>query len=393
MMDVPRIQALLRQFHIDGWLLYSYRDLNPIALRLLKLTGAHVTRRFALWIPADGEPVLVCSSIEPHLFEHLALPRVFYRSWNEWQQALERLLGAARRIAVEYSPRAELPSISYLDAGTAELLRALGKELCSSADLVQHIEAVWSAEQIADNLQTAQRLRAIMLAAFEHARTLAQSHTATEFDVQQFILHAFEREQLVTDHPPIVAIGSNTANPHYEPTAGAAAPLAAEAVLMIDMWAKSSREDATYADITWMGWLGSTPPEEVRSVMHTVVEARNAALALVRERFAIAAPLYGYEVDDAARSVIARAGYGECFIHRTGHNIGTEVHGFGANMDNYETRDTRRIIAGTSFSIEPGIYLPGRFGVRSECDVVIDHSGAVLVPSEPLQDELIILPV
>lgn len=390
MIAIGEIQRLLSEYQLDGWLLYDYRRSNPIAHRLIGIgNNAHTTRRFVLWIPVCGQAVALVHAIEMHLFEHLPFQRRLYRSRLEWLTMLKSLVTGTRRIATEYSPHGDLPTISFLDAGTADLLRSFGLELCSSGDLVQHIEAVWTAEQIANNRHVAAKLRSIMMESIETARTLVRRRTATEHDLQQFILSAIEREELLTDHPPIVAIGVNTASPHYEPTTASSAPLQPDAMLLLDMWAKGRSLHATYADITWTIWLGPSPPDEARHIASLVIEARNAALALVRERFRSGTPVHGYEVDDAARNLIAAAGYSEYFIHRTGHSIGTEVHGFGANMDNYETCDTRRVLAGTSFSIEPGIYLPGRFGFRSECDVVIDYDGHVHIPSEPLQNELL----
>lgn len=394
MRSLGTAQQYLAEAHLDGWFLYDFRGSNPIAHRMLGFDrSTHLTRRFALWIPATGEPTLIASSIEAHLFDDIPFQRVLYTSRVQWHSALRSIFQNVHRIAVEYSPHGELPSVSYLDAGTAELLRSFGLELVSSADLLQRIEAVWTEEQLQDNLHTARTLRAIMMASIEQARSMARSGDSTEYDLQQFILRAFDAEGLRSDHAPIVAIGVNTANPHYEPTADYSAPITPDSLLMLDMWAKSARADATYADITWTVWLGVSPPDEIRHVTEIVIAARDAALQLVREHFAAQIPVHGYQVDDAARRVIADAGYGEYFIHRTGHSIGTDVHGYGTNMDNFETYDVRLVIPGTSFSIEPGIYLPERFGVRSECDVVIDHRGTVLVPSQPLQDQLITLEV
>ncbi|MCX7930437.1 MAG: Xaa-Pro peptidase family protein, partial [Chlorobi bacterium] len=388
MINIERVAELLNEFNLDGWLLYDFRGSNPILRRFLSLDQhTHTTRRFVLWIPRNSTPLLIVSSIEPHLFEHVSIPKAFYHSRHQWHESIATILKGVRRIAVEYSPLGQLPTVSYLDAGTAEFFRSFGVELVSSADLIQSAEAVWTADQIADNMQTARKLREIMMATIKHAHTLAEREASTEFDLQQFILAAFEQHNLVCDHPPIVAIGEHSANPHYEPHPDHSAPLRLQTVLLLDMWAKSSKPEATYADITWTLWLGNNPPDDIRTVAQTVFAARDNALQLVRNRFASNATVYGYEVDDASRSVIAAAGYGDHFIHRTGHSIGTDVHGLGANMDNYETIDTRRILAGTSFSIEPGIYIPGYFGIRSECDVVIEPSGNVLVPSEPLQTD------
>jgi Xaa-Pro aminopeptidase len=394
MISFDDIPTLLADYDIDGWLIYDYRRSNPIAHRILGLrTDSHVTRRFALWIPRQGSAVLIASAVETHLFEHLPFERRIYRSRIEWVNIVHSLLRDTRRIAVEYSPHGDLPSVSYLDAGTAELIRSFGVELVSSADLVQHVEALWTAEQIAENRIVAEKLHSIMMESIEMARSLARLGTATEYDLQQFVRSAFDREQLVTDHPPIVAIGSNTASPHYEPTALSSSMLQPESMLLLDMWAKGRSADATYADITWTVWLGNTPPDDALRIAHVVIAARDAALSIVRQRMEARSTLRGYEVDDVARATITAAGYGEYFVHRTGHNIGTEVHGYGANMDNYETCDTRRILPGTSFSVELGIYLSGRFGFRSECDVVIDLTGQVHIPSEPLQRELLTIDV
>lgn len=394
MINIPLAQRLLTQHSIDGWLLYDFRRSNPIVHRLLNLDPtAHYTRRFALWIPPMGEPTLLISRIEAHLFECLPFAKRYYVDRNQWYHTLKEFIGNSKRIAAEYSPFGQLPSVSFLDAGTAEYIRALGVEIISSADLVQHLEAVWTEEQIKDNHTTAQLLRNIMLETIHYAADLARNSKATEYDIQQFILRAFSSHSLITDHAPIVAVGVNTANPHYEPHPHNSEYLHRNTLLLVDMWAKSSQPNATYADITWVAWLGSSPPEIVRSICHIVIAARDAAIALVSKRFTAEEPVYGYEVDDAARNIITEAGYGEYFIHRTGHNIGTEVHGFGANMDNFESQDTRRIIPGTSFSIEPGIYVPGQFGIRSECNIVIDHKGNVHIPSAPLQDDLIVCEV
>jgi Xaa-Pro aminopeptidase len=391
MIRLQEIRQFLADNQLDGWLLYDFRRSNPIVHRLLGLgTDLHLTRRFVFWIPAHGEPLLLASSIETHLFEHLPFELRTYRNRHEWHAAIARILEGAQRVAVEYSPMGQLPSVSYLDAGTAEYLRSFGIELSSSADLISMIESVWTDEQIAENLVTARTLRDIMMATIEHARSLAHLRTATEHDLQQFVLQAFDRNSLITDHPPIVAVGVNTADPHYEPSPSTIARIEPDSLLLLDMWAKSRAQSATYADITWTVWLGSSPPSEITAIAQLVFAARDAALELVRRRFAQRQPLYGYEVDDAARNLIGSAGYGDYFVHRTGHNIGTDVHGYGTNMDNYETCDSRRILPGTSFSIEPGIYLPALFGIRSECDVVVTNNGDVLVPTEPLQQSLIV---
>lgn len=394
MLQLSTIQQLLTEFNCDGWFLYDYRRSNPIAHRLLNLsTTGHFTRRFGVWIPRQGTPVSVISCIESHLFDNLSWERRLYRIHYEWCQHLASLLSNQHRIATEYSPYGELPAVSYLDAGTAEFLRSLGVELISSAELIQHLEAIWTSEQIADNLITAQKLRRIMMSAIEYAGTLARNPGNTEYDVQTFICHAFEEEGLITDHPPIVANGVNTANPHYTPEPLTSAAIQPDSPLLLDMWAKSTAPHATYADITWTIWLGTSPPLEAQHIAQIAINARDAAITLVQQRFSHQQPLAGYEVDDAARQVISAAGYGEYFIHRTGHNIGTEVHGFGANMDNYETHDTRLVLCGTSFSIEPGIYLPNRYGFRTECNVIIDHAGNVLIPTKPLQEDLITIEV
>ncbi|MFM8569701.1 MAG: M24 family metallopeptidase, partial [Candidatus Kapaibacterium sp.] len=294
--------------------------------------------------------------------------------------------------AMEYSPMAAIPVVSNVDAGTVEWIRSLGPAVVSSADMAQELQAVWSDEQRQENEKTSFLVRSAMMDAMQFlGEKIRRRQRVTEYDVQQNIVRFFEQNSLVTDHDPIVAIAANAANPHYAPSVERHASIGSDQLVLIDMWAKGKSDHSTYVDITWMCHTGRTPSERETSIFTIVRDARNAAFELVCERFRAGIPLYGFEVDDAARRVIDGAGFGSYFIHRTGHNIGQQTHGSGANMDNYETHDDRRVLAGTSFSIEPGIYIPGEIGVRSEISVVIDSEGNVSVPSQPVQEEIVCL--
>ncbi len=392
-MDIQRIQLLLQEQNIDAWCLYDFRAMNSIAWKICGIDPhAHCTRRWAVIIPKIGEPVKVVSAIEAHTLEHLAMQERRYANAQEWSGAITHALSGSVTVAMEYSPFNALPVVSKVDAGTVEWIRSLGHTVVSSADLAQSFQAVWTQEQLEDNLKTAAIVRTAMMDAMQFIQQKIQrSQHITEFDVQQQIVRSFSENQLVFDSEPIVAIAANASSPHYAPQPDRNSPIGANDLVLIDMWAKGSQPWSTYADITWMCHTGSEATTEQQRVFDCVRDARNAALSLVRERFQHNLPLRGFEVDDAARGVISSAGFGEYFIHRTGHNIGEETHGAGANMDNFETHDERRILNGSSFSIEPGIYIPGIIGVRSEISVVIDFEGQVLVPSEPIQDELVIL--
>jgi Xaa-Pro dipeptidase len=386
--QVSAIQALLAERDIDGWLFCDFRRSNPIAYQVLGLSSEIVTRRWYYFIPARGEPRGLVSALEPHALDALPGEKRIYRTWQEREALLAALLEGARRIAVEYSPRNAIPYVSRVDAGTVELLRSFSKEIVSSADLVQHTVARWSDAQLQSHLAASEAIMREKDRAFAFiADELRAGREPTDYAVQQRMWEGFRAAGLVADHPPIVATNANASSPHYTPSAARATTIRHGDLVLIDFWAKLDAPNAMYADHTWMAYVGDSVPERFAAIFAIVAQARDAAIALVRDRFATGAPLHGYEVDDAARAVIEAAGYGEWFVHRTGHNIGSEVHGDGAHMDNYETRDERLVLTRTCFSIEPGIYLP-EFGVRSEVNVYVGDDGALTITGG-LQQEIV----
>lgn len=393
--QVDRIQRALReQPGLDGWLFYDFRHLDPIAYRVLLLDPSiHVTRRWYYWIPAVGTPVKLQHRIEPHVLDGLPGEARLYVSWREQQAALRTLLQSATRIAMQYSPMNAIPYLSRVDAGTLELLRSWGLEVVTSADLVQQFEAVWDDAQLISHQVAASGLRAIVDETFTFIGTsLAAGHQLTEYGVQQYILSRMQARGLVTSSPPIAAVNAHSADPHYGPSAEGSAPIRRGDLVLIDLWAKQPEPRAVYADITWTGFVGAVVPARQQAVFQIVRQARDAAVAFVHQRVRDGAFPYGWEVDDVCRQVVQQAGYGEYFVHRTGHSIGEEVHGNGANIDNLETQDARRLLPGTCFSIEPGIYLPEDFGIRSELDVYVSADDAV-VYGQPVQTELVAIDV
>jgi Xaa-Pro dipeptidase len=387
-LEIAEIQRLLVERDIDGWLFCDFRRSNPIAYQALGLRSEIVTRRWYYLVPARGEPQGLVSAIEAGALDELPGAKHVYKTWGDRERLLEAMLGGLGRIAVEYSPRNAIPYIARVDAGTVELLRAFGKEVVSSADLVQHTVAIWSDAQLQSHLEVSAAIMAAKDRAFAFVGAEARAgRTPTDYAVQQLMWEDFGAHGLVADHPPIVATNGNASSPHYAPSAEQATPIRPGDVLLIDFWAKLDRPDAVYADHTWMAVVDDHVPARPAEVFGYVAAGRDAALELVRQRMAAGDPLRGYEVDDAARGVIERAGYGDWFVHRTGHNIGELVHGDGANMDDYETRDERQVLPRTCFSIEPGIYLP-EYGFRSEINVYVGADGAITVTGGPPQQAM-----
>jgi len=311
-----------------------------------------------------------------------------YVSWEQQRQLLGQLLSGSRQIAMQYSPMNAVPYVSRVDAGTMELVRSFGIEVVSSGDLIQLFESRWTDGQLESHQFAAAALRRIVDEAFTHVRErLTHGKGLTEYGLQQFILSRFHDAGMVTSSAPIAAVNEHGADPHYGPPAAGSATISRDSLVLIDLWAKQAVSGAVYADITWTAFAGATVPEKHRTVFDIVRRGRDAALEFVRARIRAGQHPYGYEVDRACRDVIHAAGYGTQFVHRTGHSIGEEVHGNGANIDGLETQDTRRVLPRTCFSIEPGIYLPGEFGIRSELDVYLTEDDA-LVFGLPLQAEL-----
>ncbi len=387
---LSEIQEAVRGEKLDGWLFFDHHRRDPIAYRILGLDAqAAPTRRWYYLIPAEGEPRGLVHRIEPEILAKLPGEKVRYASWEEQAKGLARLLEGLRSVAMQYSPNCAVPYVSLVDAGTVELVRGLGVDVRSSANLVQFFEARWSQEQLESHLGAARLVDEIRRRAFRRiGEGLRVGEAVTEYSIKRFILDEFSRCGLVTDHGPIVAVNANASNPHYEPTESVCQPIRPGDWVLIDLWAKRSEPDAVYYDITWTGYCGSEVPLEIGRVFSIVREARDAAIGRVQKSVSQGQVLHGYEVDDAAREVIRLHGYGEYFIHRTGHSIGREVHGTGANMDNLETHDDRRVIAGTGFSIEPGIYLE-RFGIRSEVNVYVGERSAMVTGE--IQDKPVLI--
>src|SRR5579862_8028048 len=377
MLDVKAIQSELKAGKIDGWLFYDHHHRDPIAARVLGLNGnAMATRRWFYFIPSRGEPRKLVHKIEAGMLDSLPGRAQSYAGWDELHKQLARLLSGARTVAMQYSPENNIPYVGLVDAGTVELVRKLKKKVVTSADLVQKFEATWTPEQLQSHLEAGAIVDRIVPLAFERAAAMVrEGNPQSEYELQQWILRQFRANGLTTAEPPIAAVQPNNGNPHYEPQAGNSRPIRAGDLLMLDMWAKCERPGSVYYDITWVGYLGARVPEAYAKIFRIVRQARDQAIAAVRDAVARGRAIHGWEVDRAAREVIRKAGYAKYFVHRTGHNIGQEVHGTGANMDGLETRDIRRVIPHTCFSIEPGIYMP-EFGVRSEVNVYVSDGNA-----------------
>jgi len=370
-MDLSAIQKALRERNIDAWLFYDHHHRDPIAYRVLGLPdGLMVTRRWYYLIPAEGDPVKLVHKIEAGHLDTLPGAKRQYAGWQELFDSLKTLLAGQRDIAMQYSPNNIVFTVSLVDAGTVDLIRGLGKNVVSSQDLVAQFEATWTEGQIRTHFAARDRIDAITAAAFLEIGRRVHSGGTTEHAIQQWFMEAFSRENLVTDDPPIVAVNANSGNPHYEPRADHPVPIREGDLVLLDVWAKQNTPGAVYYDITWMGFVGKTPLGRHREIFNIVTEARDAGVKTVQDAIAGGKPIAGWEVDRAVRGHIKQAKYGDYFIHRTGHSIGTEVHANGANMDDLEIHDERRILPNSCFSIEPGIYLP-EFGVRSEVNVLV----------------------
>ncbi len=379
-MQLDEIQAALRQQSLDGWLFFDHHERDPLAYRILGFRPArHVTRRWYYYIPAQGEPQRLVHRIESGMLDALPGSKLAYSSWQTQAAGLKAMLSGAKRVAMQYSALCAIPYVSMIDAGTIELVRSFGPEVVTSADLIQLFEARWSADQLAGHLEAGRRVDEVRRAAFvEVGRRLKNGEAVSEWDIKQFVLASFQRAGLFTDHGPIVAVNANASNPHYEPTQEDHLPIRAGDVLLLDMWARLVEPaSSVYYDITWTGFAGPTPPAEVVNVYNVVAGARDAAIVAVRLAITTKQPIAGYQVDDACRAHITERGFGEYFVHRTGHSIGQDVHGTGANMDNLETHDVRPLIPRTCFSIEPGVYLP-KFGVRSEVNMYVGETEAIV---------------
>ena len=370
-MDIPAIQTALRDAKLDGWLFYDHHHRDPLAYSILGLDpGMHVTRRWLYLVPAVGEPRKLVHRIEAGRLDLLPGTRTEYSSWQELEAHLQAMLSGITRVAMQYSPRNAIMYVSMVDAGTVELIRGMGRDVVSSADLVSQFEAVLSEEQIRTHYVAQEKLDRILAEGWKHMGFLARTTGTDEFAMVQWLSEAMLREGLIWEHGPNVSCAGNSADSHYEPNAEDSRAILRGDFVLIDIWAKLNQPGACYYDITWTGVVDRQPTEREQTIFATVRAARDAAITKVQSAFAERTPIAGWEADDAARAVIHAAGYGDWFTHRTGHNIGSEIHGSGANLDNLETHDVRLILPNTCFSVEPGIYFPGEFGVRSEVNMI-----------------------
>lgn len=381
MFDLSAVQHAIRQLGLDGWLLYDFRGLNVLARRVLGLNPEHIlSRRWFYYIPADGEPRKLVHRIEPAALDaYPGTSKTIYLRWQELEAGVAGLVKGAKKVAMEYVPRNANPYVSRVDAGTVELVRSCGIDVVPSGDLVQWFEACWDDEQEKMHFEAAVHTRSAYDAAFGFIRDRVKAgQPPRESEVIQVILDHFERNGVQTDHPPIVGVNAHSGDPHYATTPQTDVLVHEGDFVLIDLWAKLKKPRSVYSDLTRVAYVGSSVPEKFEKVFQVVRQARDAGINCVKTAFAEKKTLQGWQVDDATRGVIEAAGYGKFFCHRTGHSIGQEVHGNGANMDNLETREERRVLPRTCFSIEPGIYLD-EFGVRSEVDVYVDGKGVVHV--------------
>ena len=391
-LDVAAVQAALKADGLDGWLLYDFRGLNPIAAGITAVNkqGGHLaTRRWYYLIPATGQPRALVHAIEKNSLAHLPGSSERYAGRDQLERGLRTLLNGMRRVAMEYSPNCAIPYVSRVDGGTIELVRAAGAEIVSSGDLIQRFSAVWSDRAIATHRQASDKLYRVKDRAFEAvARRMRDGQPTTEYDVQQLMMGWFADEALQTDSPPIVAATEHAGNPHYQPTATVHRAIRADDLVLLDLWGKLDTPGAVFADITWVGYVGAHVPPRFAEAFGAICEARDAAVALVQDAARGGRELRGWEVDRASADRLRARGYGDQILHRTGHSLGETVHGNGVNMDDYETHDDRRLLPGTGFTIEPGVY-NDTFGVRTEINMVVMDRDALV--TGPRQSEIVTL--
>jgi Xaa-Pro dipeptidase len=396
-MTIDRIQSALRDAHLDGWLFYDHHHRDPIAYRILGLDPlSFVSRRWFYFVPATGDPKRLVHRIESGKLDTVPGSLDHYSSWQELEQKVEAMLEGATTIAMQYSPRNAIMYVSMVDAGTVELVRSFGKQIVSSADLVSQFEAVLTESQLASHVAAQERVDRVLAAAWKrigeavrcgHGESLDRREIS-EREVVNFILEGFEREGLFTDHGPNCSAGPNSADSHYEPTPEQSRSIVQGDFVLIDLWAKLANDpNAIWYDITWTGVVGREPTGREQHIFTTVIAARDAAIKVIEDDYAAQKPIAGWQADDAARAVITSAGYGPWFTHRTGHNIAIELHGNGAHLDNLETHDERLLLPNTCFSVEPGLYFPGEFGIRSEVNMITRPGQAVV--TGPIQRELV----
>jgi len=389
-LSIPAVQAALREEGLDGWLLYDFHGSNPIARRLADLgSGTKTTRRWYYMIPAAGEPKKLVHAIESFNLDHLPGSKTVYSQRDTLASGLKGVLNGSKRIAMEYSPENNIPYISRVDAGTVEAVRRLGVDVASSGDLVQRFEAIWSDEALQTHRAASEALYRIKDRAFAFVRDGRRAGRAlTELDVQRQMIGWFEEEGLIADSPPVVAAQENAGDPHYGPSEKKHRAIGDSEVVLLDLWGKLSQTGAVYADITWVGFTAGAVPDRYVQAFNAARDGRDAAVTLVRDAVAAGREIRGFEVDRVCRNVLDQAGFGPQFVHRTGHSLGTEVHGNGVHMDDFETKDERKLIPGTGFTIEPGVYTKA-FGVRTEINMFVGERDATV--TGPLQTEFVLL--
>lgn len=390
--EQAKIQKIIAEFEIDGWLFYDYHGSNLLAYHVLAIPQAQLlTRRFFYWIPSEGECVKIVPSIEPYTLDHLPGKKILYRTWQELDAHLSALLSGKKKIAMEYSPYNALPNVSKVDAGTVEWIRSKDVEVVSSADCLQLYKGKWSDEQLNSHLEAADVLNRIAEETWTFIKISLQSdQLLTEYNVQQFMLAKMHKAGCITADAPICAINANAANPHYSPNKETSLVLKKGDFILLDLWCKKDRPHAVYADITRVGIAAKEPTSLQQEVFRIVKKAQEQATEYVVSQYSRGIQMEGWQVDRVCREVIQASGYGEFFVHRTGHSIGEDVHSFGANLDDFETHDTRRLLQGTCFSVEPGIYLPQQFGIRLEYDVYLGQKGEVKITGG-CQEEIVCL--
>lgn len=385
--NLQELQNDIRAAKLDGWLFYDFRGRDPIAHRILALPPGMRTRRWFYFVPAKGTPRKLVHKIETESLAAVPGETLYYAGYDELRKNLAKAIGRAKVVAMQYSPKAAVPYVAMVDAGTIELVRGAGAKVVSSADLVQKFEACWTSQQLESHFAAGKIIdRAIRGAFQEAAKHVRAKQTLTEYDLQQWFLKQFDANGIYREDGPDVAVNANASDPHYAPVQGKAAPIREGDLLLLDVWGKTKDAGSVYYDVTWMGYVGAKVPEKYAKVFGVLRDARNKAVDLILTSVAAGKPLQGWQVDKAARTIIDKAGYGKYFFHRLGHNIGETIHGNGANMDNLETHDIRHLIPKTCTSIEPGIYMP-EFGMRTEVNVYIGDGEARVTGA--IQDEIV----
>ena len=388
-MKLEALQSALRERNLDGWLFYDHHHRDPIAYRVLGLPEKlMVTRRWFYLIPAEGEPRKLVHKIESGHLDSLPGTKQSYSAWPELFDGIKQMLSSSRDIAMQYSPNNGVFTLSLVDGGTIELIRGMGKNVVSSGDLVALFEATWTDEQIQSHFAARDAIDAITAAAFQEIGRRARNGGTNEYEMQQWILEAFRREDLTAVDPPVVGVNANSGNPHYGPERATAAPIREGDWVLLDIWGKKNLPNSVYYDITWTGFIGKAVPDRIQEIFKVVRAARDAGIKFVEDSIAGGKQISGWQVDDPVRETITKAGYGKYFVHRTGHSIATEVHGNGPNMDNLEVHDERRILPNSCFSIEPGIYL-AEFGVRSEVNMLVRSKSAEVTGR--MQKEIVLI--